>query len=145
MQSGCLSFNKRHRKPLVERSHYKNIHRTEYTINISAYTRKYHTVSKSERLHLFLYRSAQIAVADKKQNGIAVFLFNLGKNIDKKIMVLLNMKTRDKFSVKSEFRPDFIALIRRESKFIRIDTVSDDIVVVTRCCFLPEHPYTGII
>ena len=42
------------------------------------------------------------------------------------------MKTRDiaynKFSVKSEFRPDFIALIRRESKFIRIDTVSDDIV-----------------
>ena len=64
-------------------------------------------------------------------------------------MVLLNMKTRDiaynKLSVKSEFRPDFIALIRRESKFIRIDTVSDDIVVVTRCCFLPEHPYTGII
>ena len=64
-------------------------------------------------------------------------------------MVLLNMKTRDiaynKFSVKSEFRPDFIALIRRESKFIRIDTVSDNIVVVTLCCFLAVHPYTGII
>ena len=149
MQSGCLSFNKRHRKPLVERSHYKNIHCAEYAIDISAYTRKYHTVSKSERLHLFLYRSAQIAVSDKKQNGIAVLLFNLGKNIDKKIMVLLNMKTRDiaynKFSVKSEFRPDFIALIRRESKFIRIDTVSDNIVVAALCCFLAVHPYTGIV
>ena len=94
-------------------------------------------------------QSGKIAVADKKQNGIAVLLFNLGKNIDKKIMVLLNMKTRDiaynKFSVKSEFRPDFIALIRRESKFIRIDTVSDNIVVAALCCFLAVHPYTGII
>lgn len=94
MQSRSLSFNKRHRKPLVKRGHQKDIHRTEYAVDIGAHARKYHAVRKTESFRFFLYLRTQAAVADKKQGSAVIDFLNLGKNIDKKRVILLDMETR---------------------------------------------------